>query len=64
LDKVERTLTLLMVFSIAGGALKIAGGVLGRSKSVFVDAHDVQVTLVIPHRGTIPLDCLQLIRTV
>jgi divalent metal cation (Fe/Co/Zn/Cd) transporter len=27
-----------VVLSIAGGTLKIAGGVLGRSKSVFVDA--------------------------
>jgi divalent metal cation (Fe/Co/Zn/Cd) transporter len=38
LDKVERALTLLVILSIADGTLKIADGVLGRSKSVFVNA--------------------------
>ena len=38
MDKVERTLTLLVILSIAGGTLKIADGVLSRSKLVFVDA--------------------------
>jgi divalent metal cation (Fe/Co/Zn/Cd) transporter len=38
LDGAERTLTLLVALSLVGGVLKIAGGVLGGSKSVFVDA--------------------------
>jgi len=38
LDNAGRTLALLVALSLAGGALKIAGGVLGGSKSVFVDA--------------------------
>ena len=38
MDGAERTLTLLVALSLVGGVLKIAGGVLGGSKSVFVDA--------------------------
>jgi len=38
LNNAERTLTSLVALSLVGGALKTAGGVLGGSKSVFVDA--------------------------
>ena len=38
MDNTGRTLALLVTLSLAGGVLKIAGGVLGGSKSVFVDA--------------------------
>jgi len=38
LNDVRRTMALLVALSLVGGVLKIAGGVLGGSKSVFVDA--------------------------
>ena len=38
MNDVRRTMVLLVALSLAGGVLKITGGVLGGSKSVFVDA--------------------------
>lgn len=38
MDNARRILTVLLVLSFIGGALKIYGGVVGGSKSVFVDA--------------------------
>ena len=38
MNDVRRTMALLVALSLVGGVLKIAGGALGGSKSVFVDA--------------------------